>query len=84
MTLPNMSSLTLNHASIETTCEGVGIDDEDPALKKWKLLAKSLPYATEPLPKMMEMLDFIILRIAQCVEAQDYDVGLVQWDSMLT
>jgi proteasome activator subunit 4 len=33
---------------------------------------------------MQEMLDFIILRIVQCVEAKDYDPGLMQWDSMLT
>lgn len=52
--------------------------------QKLKAYAGSLPYAIEPYDKMIELLDFIILRIVQCVEAKDYDVGLYQWDSMLT
>ncbi|KAF8898398.1 hypothetical protein BD779DRAFT_1607219 [Infundibulicybe gibba] len=53
-------------------------------MQNLKTYAKSLPYATEPYAQMMEMLDFILLRITQCVEAKDFDVGLLQWDSMLT
>lgn len=51
---------------------------------KLRNYAKSLPYSIEPNSKMQEMLDFILLRLAQCVEAKDYDPGLLQWDSMLT
>lgn len=57
---------------------------DDRHLRKLKAYAVSLPYSIEPLSKMMEMLDFIILRIVQCIEAKDFEVGLLQWDSMLT
>lgn len=60
------------------------IDSDDRYMVKLRNYAKSLPYSIEPYPKMMELLDFILLRITQCIEAKDYDVGLVQWDSMLT
>ncbi|KAK0473258.1 hypothetical protein IW261DRAFT_1553160 [Armillaria novae-zelandiae] len=53
-------------------------------LHKLRCYAQSLPYAIESTSNMMELLDFIILRIVQCVEARDYDVGLLQWDSMLS
>lgn len=59
-------------------------DDGDRYMVKLRNYAKSMPYSIEPYSKMIEMLDFIILRIVQCVEAKDYDVGLVQWDSMLS
>jgi len=32
---------------------------------------------------MQQTLDFIVKRICQAVEAQDYDVGFLQWDTML-
>ncbi|KAG6910596.1 hypothetical protein DXG01_009547 [Tephrocybe rancida] len=54
------------------------------SMRKLEAYASSLPYAIEPCDKMIKLLDFIILRIVQCVEAKDYDVGLNQWDSMLT
>ncbi|THV06091.1 hypothetical protein K435DRAFT_44420 [Dendrothele bispora CBS 962.96] len=57
---------------------------DDHYLQKLKTYAQSLPYSIEPHSKMMEMLDFILRRIVQCVEAKDLDVGLMQWDSMLT
>ncbi|KAF8058272.1 hypothetical protein FPV67DRAFT_1786012 [Lyophyllum atratum] len=57
---------------------------DDRCIRKLKNYANSLPYSIEPLCKMMQMLDFIILRLVQAVEAKDYDVGLMQWDSMLT
>jgi proteasome activator subunit 4 len=59
-------------------------DLDDRYMVKLRNYAKSLPYSIEPYPKMMELLDLILLRITQCIEAKDYDVGLVQWDSMLT
>ena len=70
MSLPDISSLNIDPS-----------DELDPKLTAY---INSLPYRTEPHSKMMEMLDFIILRIVQCVEAKDYEVGLLQWDSMLT
>ncbi|EIN13624.1 hypothetical protein PUNSTDRAFT_94808 [Punctularia strigosozonata HHB-11173 SS5] len=56
----------------------------DKYLLKLKDYAQALPYSVESNSYMQQMLDFIMLRIAQCVEAKDYDPGLVQWDSMLT
>jgi proteasome activator subunit 4 len=56
----------------------------DRTLQKLKNYAHSIPYGIESNARMQEMLDFIILRIVQCVEAKDYDPGLMQWDSMLT
>lgn len=58
-------------------------DGADHDMQKLKHYAKSLPYSIEPYSKIQELLDFIILRITQAVHARD-DIGLVQWDSMLT
>ena len=59
-------------------------EGEDRYIRKLKIYAKNLPYSIEPESKMMEILDFILLRLTQCAEAKDYDVGLVQWDSLLS
>ncbi|KAK2462050.1 hypothetical protein APHAL10511_006513 [Amanita phalloides] len=59
-------------------------DVEDRYLEKLRNYAKSIPYNIEAHSKMIQLLDFILLRITQCIEAKDYEVGLVQWDSMLT
>ena len=56
----------------------------DKYLLKLKNYVQALPYSVESNSHMQQMLDFILLRITQCVEAKDYDPGLVQWDSMLT
>lgn len=56
----------------------------DRYLEKLKNYAESLPYSIEGNSKMQEMLDFICLRLCQCVEAKDFDPGFAQWDSMLT
>ena len=56
----------------------------DRYMVKLKNYAKSIPYSIEPNARMQEMFDFILLRLSQCVEAKDYDPGLLQWDSMLT
>ena len=57
---------------------------DDRYMVKLRNYAKSIPYSIEPNSKMQAMLDFILLRLAQSVEAKDYDPGLLQWDSMLT
>ncbi|KAM6497955.1 hypothetical protein JOM56_005903 [Amanita muscaria] len=59
-------------------------EEDDRYVTKFKNYAKSLPYSIEPCSEMMELLDFILLRITQCIEAKDFELGLVQWDSMLT
>ncbi|KAF8971515.1 hypothetical protein BDZ97DRAFT_1913988 [Flammula alnicola] len=90
--LPDISALRLNGGPPSTTINAAGIpipediDDThgDRYMEKLKGYAKSLPYSIEPYSKMIEMLDFILLRITQSVEARDYDVGFLQWDSMLT
>ncbi|THH19718.1 hypothetical protein EW146_g1513 [Bondarzewia mesenterica] len=88
MTLPDVSALTLH----EPGPNGVlpeELDDEfahttDRYLLKLRTYAKALPYSIETNSRMQQMLDFICTRIVQCVEAKDYDPGLLQWDSMLT
>ncbi|KAF9472467.1 hypothetical protein BDN70DRAFT_886944 [Pholiota conissans] len=90
--LPDISSLRLNGGLLPSTLSAAGIvipDDindthGDRYMEKLKDYAMSLPYSTEPYSKMLELLDFILLRITQSVEAKDFDVGFLQWDSMLT
>lgn len=82
MTSPSIDNVHMSdsHGSLLDLPDG----PEDRDMVKLRNYAKSLPYSIDPYPKMMELLDFILLRITQCIEAKDYDVGLVQWDSMLT
>ncbi|KAJ7783436.1 hypothetical protein DFH07DRAFT_995453, partial [Mycena maculata] len=56
----------------------------DRSLAKYREYVRSIPYGVEPESKMLEMLEFIVLRITQCVLAKDYEVGFLQWDSMLS
>lgn len=57
---------------------------EDRPMEKLRNYAHSLPYSVEPNSEMQDFLDFIVGRLIQSVEAKDYDVGLLQWDTMLT
>jgi proteasome activator subunit 4 len=57
---------------------------DDRGLQKLKNYARFIPYGIESNARLQEMLDFIVVRMVQCVEAKDYDPGLLQWDSMLT
>lgn len=88
MALPDISKLRIN-GSGTTSPTKVHVPQDildtrgDRYMEKLKNYAESLPYSIEPYSKMTELLDFILLRITQCVEAKDYDVGLLQWDSML-
>ncbi|KDQ54765.1 hypothetical protein JAAARDRAFT_71570 [Jaapia argillacea MUCL 33604] len=93
MILPDLSTLTLHDPGPNATRRQTpppppipeDIDEgTDRGLVKLKTYAKSISYSIEPNSKMQKMLDFILLRIVQCVEAKDYDPGLLQWDSMLT
>ncbi|KDR84809.1 hypothetical protein GALMADRAFT_217878 [Galerina marginata CBS 339.88] len=89
MVLPDISSLHINgapnmQASSIPVPEDIDNTHGDRFFEKLKCYAKSLPYSIEPYSRMIEMLDFILLRITQTVEARDYDVGFMQWDSMLT
>ncbi len=86
MSVPDISSLTINE---DSSYLSNGLLDDDLDMDKYdssklKAYAKALPYSIEPSPQMMELLDFIIRRILQCVVARDYDVGLLQWDSLLS
>jgi len=56
----------------------------DRYMLKLKEYARSLPYTIEPYARTLEMLNFILLRLTQCIEAKDYEPGFVQWDSMLS
>ncbi|KAJ7655130.1 hypothetical protein DFH06DRAFT_491600 [Mycena polygramma] len=61
-----------------------GSPSDDRYILKYREYVRSIPYAVESETKMLEMLDFIVLRLTQCIAARDYEVGFLQWDSMLT
>ncbi|KAL7285721.1 hypothetical protein ACG7TL_000826 [Trametes sanguinea] len=87
MNIPDVSTLSIRDTGPPLSSPQVPDDimnSEDRYMVKLQNYAKSIPYSIEPNSKMQQMLDFILLRIAQCVEAKDYDPGLLQWDSMLT
>lgn len=86
MVLPDINSLRLSEGPSRTLPIPEDINDThaDYYMDKLKNYAKSLPYSIEPYSKMIEMLDFILTRLLQTVEAKDFDVGFLQWDSMLT
>ena len=92
--LPDISSLHLNdvpdHDMRSTNASGEYLPDDidktggNQYMEKLKSYAKALPYSVEPYSKMTEMLDFILHRLVQSVEARDYVLGFMQWDSMIT
>ena len=87
MTFPDVSVLTLDDPGPSGVPHSLQDDFDhttDRYLLKIKSYAKALPYSIESNSKMQDMLDFICMRIVQCVEAKDYDPGFLQWDSMLT
>ena len=83
MDFPDVSRLSINGAKTDSPVPGPNECTEMTEDPKFDIYARSLPYATEHRLKLLDMLDFIVLRLTQCLEARDYDVGLVQWDSML-
>lgn len=96
MTLPDLSILQLDDPGPPTSGGSTNgfqeplIPDDiahatgDRAMEKLKHYAKLLPYSIESNKKVQQLLELILLRITQCVEAKDYDPGLQQWDSMVT
>lgn len=92
--LPDISALNINGEFSKfphtASAADVSIPDDvddtrgDRYLEKLKEYAKSIPYAIEPHAKAIELLDFFLLRLTQSVEAQDFDIGFLQWDTMLT
>lgn len=90
MALPDIGKLRINGVPPSSRPPGALIPQDiadtngNREMEKLKNLARLLPYSIEPNSRMQQMLDFIIRRICQAVEAQDYDVGFLQWDTMLT
>ncbi|KAF8887958.1 hypothetical protein CPB84DRAFT_1816581 [Gymnopilus junonius] len=90
MVLPDINSLRLSEGDLASHPSGPSIPEDinnthgEYYTEKLKAYAKSLPYSIEPYSKMMELLDFVLTRLVQTVEAKDFDVGFLQWDSMLT
>ena len=90
--LPDLSSLHVHddphmpstNASGEFLPQDIDETGGNRYMEKLKSYAQALPYSIEPYSKMTEMLDFILHRLVQSVEAKDYGVGFMQWDSMLT
>jgi proteasome activator subunit 4 len=89
MSLPDIGMLRINGVSASSQHRNTATPPDlvEPngnwEVEKLKNLARLLPYSIEPDSQMQKMLDSIILRICQAVEAQDYDVGFLQWDTML-
>lgn len=86
MTLPNLNNLTIHDWA---TGRVPPIPDDikhssDRYLQKLKTYATNVPYSIEPNSQMQQLLDFILLRLTQSVEAKDYDPGLLQWDILFT
>lgn len=87
MTLPDITALKIHDPGPQSSTIPLPEDiasATDHYMVKLKNYCKSLPYSVESNARIQDMLDFILLRITQCVEAKDYDPGLQQWDSMLT
>jgi proteasome activator subunit 4 len=82
--LPDLSLLTIEDPVVQMPAIPDDIEQsDDPALRKLATFAKALPYPIESNARMQKILDFYLLRLVQCVEAKDYDLGLLQWDGML-
>lgn len=89
--LPDISSLHLNegsnirstNASGEYLPHDIDKTNGNRYMEKLKSYAKTLPYSIEPYSKMTEILDFILHRLVQSVEARDYTIGFIQWDNMI-
>ncbi|OJT05750.1 hypothetical protein TRAPUB_3410 [Trametes pubescens] len=87
MDVPDVSTLSILDTGPPSSSPHIPDDimhTTDRSMVKLRNYAKSIPYSIEPNSRMQHMLDFILLRIAQSLEAKDYDPGLLQWDSMLT
>ncbi|KAL4243081.1 BLM10 family protein [Abortiporus biennis] len=87
MTLPDIATLNIDDPGPPLLTSGIPDDilhATDHYMEKLRAYAKSIPYSIEPNSKIQEILDLILLRITQCVDAKDYDPGLQQWDSMLS
>ncbi len=89
MALPDIGKLHINGIRPSQNRDFIIPEDiintkGDREMEKLKNLARLLPFSVESNSSMQKMLDLIILRICQAVEAQDYDIGLLQWDTMLT
>jgi len=89
MVLPDIDQLKdPERSSLRTSCsprlsESKAAPEPDRYMEKLAGYAKSLPYAIEPPEEILAILDNIILRLIQAVHARD-EVGLIQWDSMLS
>ncbi|KAI0651592.1 hypothetical protein C8Q79DRAFT_934115 [Trametes meyenii] len=86
MNIPDLSTLSIRDTGPSPSPPPIPddiMDATDHYLVKLRNYANSIPYSVEPNSQMQHMLDSILLRIAQSVEAKDYDPGLLQWDSML-
>ncbi|KAF7306649.1 Membrane protein [Mycena indigotica] len=78
MALPDISLLSLSDDP------GGPSNTQQRYADKYLQYLRSLPYTVEPESKILELLDFIVLRLTQAVSARDYEVGFLQWDTMLT
>ncbi|KAJ7462702.1 hypothetical protein B0H11DRAFT_2310714 [Mycena galericulata] len=78
MALPDISLLTIHDPGPSSDAP------TDRSLLKYREYVRSIPYGVEPESKMLEMLEFIVQRLMQCAQARDYEVGFLQWDSMLS
>lgn len=83
MALPDISALSIHDRAHVPIPDDIKNATDDRYMLKLKAYASSLPYPIESYAKMVDILDRILLRITQCIEAKDYLVGFLQWDTML-
>ncbi|KII93397.1 hypothetical protein PLICRDRAFT_694576 [Plicaturopsis crispa FD-325 SS-3] len=84
MRVPDISSLSLHDTgpSPRPTIPDDMLQSDDRYIQKLRNYALSVPYPVESNARMQELLDFILTRMAQCVQAKDYDPGFLHWDAM--
>lgn len=77
MSVPDISSLTIDvddpigpSTSPKLPEDIEHADKSDRYMQKLKVYAQSIPYSIEPNSQMQDLLDLILTRIAQCVEAK--------------
>lgn len=84
MDVPDISKLNILGVDQGPTIpDDIANATDDPKLVKLKNFARLLPYSIESNAEMQRRLECIMLQITRCVEAKDYNPGLIQWDIVL-
>ncbi|KZT40114.1 hypothetical protein SISSUDRAFT_983884 [Sistotremastrum suecicum HHB10207 ss-3] len=81
----DLGTLSLHDISSESKISPVPdfLRSDDPQFERLKSYANALPYSIESNAHMQDLLDHYLLRMTECVKAQSFDPGFLQWDSMV-